>query len=160
MQKLSFDEALERILAVDSRYHRDAYLFVRDSLDHTRKLILKEDRAEDRQTTTGELLEGGRPQPAKDRHVTGQELLEGIRQQALNDFGPMVITVFEEWGVRGCRDFGEIVFNLVEIGQFAKTEKDSRADFDGYDFDDAFRKPYLPSSKLSVTARVPNPAEA
>lgn len=160
MQKLSFEEALEQILAVDNRFHRDAYLFVRDSLDHTRKLIIKEDRAEDRQITNEPLIEGSRPQPLKDRHVTGQELLEGIRQQALTDFGPMVITVFEEWGVRGCRDFGEIVFNLVEIGQFAKTEKDSRADFDGYDFDDAFRKPYLPASKLTAPARVPKSAEA
>ena len=101
MQKLSFEEALEQILAVDNRFHRDAYLFVRDSLDHTRKLIIKEDRAEDRQITNEPLIEGSRPQPLKDRHVTGQELLEGIRQQALTDFGPMVITVFEEWGVRG-----------------------------------------------------------
>lgn len=160
MQKLSFDEALERILTVDSRYHRDAYLFVRDSLEHTRKLITKEERADDRQVTTGELVPLARPQPARDRHVTGQELLEGIRQQALNDFGPMVITVFEEWGVRTCRDFGEIVFNLVEIGQFAKTEKDSRADFDGYDFDEAFRQPFLPAGKLRVIRPATNSAEA
>ena len=159
MQKLSFEEALEQILAVDNRFHRDAYLFVRDSLDHTRKLISKEDRAEQRQAATQVIIEKGRGPALKDRHVTGQELLEGIRQQALTDFGPMVITVFDEWGVRSCRDFGEIVFNLVEIGQFATTEKDSRADFYGYDFDDAFRKPLLPASKLPAPAPVQNSAE-
>ncbi len=60
----------------------------------------------------------------------------------------MAMTVLEEWGIRNCQDFGEVVFNMVEIGLLAKTEKDSRADFaDGYDFYEAFRKPYLPSNK-------------
>jgi len=146
MQELTFEEALEKILAQDMRYHRDAYLFVRDALDHTRKLIGKEN------PTPREAFD---PETEKrrgqDRHVTGPELLEGIRQQAFGEFGPMAITVFEEWGVRCCRDFGEIVFNLVEIGQFSKTAEDSRTDFDGgYDFADAFRKPFLPATKLSA----------
>jgi len=57
-------------------------------------------------------------------------------------------------------DFGNMVFNMVEIGLLAKTENDSQADFeDGYDFIDAFRKPYLPASRLNspstdVKARV------
>lgn len=129
MQEINFDSTLERILADDSRYHRDAYLFVREALDFTQKLIVRENR--------GQV-----------RHVTGQELLDGIRQFALQQFGPMATTVFEEWGVKNCRDFGEIVFNMVEIGLLAKTEKDSRDDFqNGYDFDDAFRKPFQPQSK-------------
>ena len=145
MQKFTFEEAVEQILAKDSRYHRDAYLFVRDALDHTRKLIDREDPA---------LRRGFDPEAAephdKDRHVTGQELLEGIRQQASSEFGPMAITVFGEWGVRCCRDFGEIVFSLVEIGQFSTTARDSIADFDGgYDFAEAFRKPFLPVSRLN-----------
>ena len=60
----------------------------------------------------------------------------------------MTATVFEEWDIRHCRDFGEIVFNMVEIGLLAKTEKDTRNDFqNGYDFTDAFRKPFWPQSK-------------
>jgi hypothetical protein len=60
----------------------------------------------------------------------------------------MTMTVFEVWGVCSCGDFGEIVFNLVESGVLAKTEKDSRADFqNGYDFEEAFRKPFLPAGK-------------
>ena len=148
MQELTFEEALEKILAQDMRYRRDAYLFVRDALEHTRKLIGKEDPA-----ARGELLPEARKPRGQDRHVTGPELLEGIRQQALEGFGPMTITVFEEWGVRCCRDFGEIVFNLVEIGQFSKTAEDRRTDFDaGYDFADAFRKPFWPASKLNTDA--------
>ena len=130
MQEINFDEAVEQILAKDSRYTRDAYLFVREALDFTQKLVGKE--------TRGQI-----------RHVSGQELLDGIRQFALKQFGPMAVTVFEEWGVRNCRDFGEIVFNMVESGLLAKTEKDTRDDFqNGYDFTDAFRKPFWPQGKF------------
>jgi uncharacterized repeat protein (TIGR04138 family) len=129
MHEATFEEGLDLILAKDSRYHRDAYLFVREALDHTQKTIVKENR--------GEL-----------RHVSGQELLGGIRDFALQQFGPMAMTVLDEWGIKRCEDFGEIVFNMVEISLLAKTEKDSRDDFQGgYDFDDAFRKPFLPQSK-------------
>ena len=128
MQEINFDATLDNILAKDSRYQRDAYLFIREALDFTQKLIIKENR--------GQV-----------RHVTGQELLNGIKQLALQQFGPMVVTVFEEWGVKNCRDFGEIVFNMVEIGLLAKTDKDSRDDFQtGYDFDEVFRKPFRPQS--------------
>ncbi|MGA2278968.1 MAG: Minf_1886 family protein [Verrucomicrobiota bacterium] len=129
MQEINFDEAVEQILARDSRYTREAYLFVREALDYTQKFVGKE--------TRGQI-----------RHVSGQELLGGIRQFALNQFGPMVVTVFEEWGVHSCRDFGEIVFNMVETGLLAKTEKDTRDDFqNGYDFTEAFLKPFWPQSK-------------
>jgi uncharacterized repeat protein (TIGR04138 family) len=131
MQEINFDEKVDMILAKDQRYARDAYGFVREALDFTQKLIGKENR--------GQV-----------RHITGQELLDGIRQFALNQFGPMVVTVLEEWGVRNSRDFGEIVFNMVEIELLAKTEKDNRDDFNnGYDFTDAFRKPFWPPSKLN-----------
>jgi uncharacterized repeat protein (TIGR04138 family) len=130
MQEINFDEAVEQILAKDSRYTRDAYLFVREALDYTQKVVGKE--------TRGAI-----------RHVSGQELLDGIRRFALNQFGPMVVTVFEEWGVHNCRDFGEIVFNMVESSLLAKTEKDTRTDFqNGYDFTEAFRKPFWPQGKF------------
>ena len=129
MQEINFDEALEQILARDARYTREAYLFVREALDYTQRLAGKE--------TRGAI-----------RHVTGRELLDGIRRFALNQFGPMVVTVFEEWGVHNCLDFGEIVFNMVESSLLAKTEKDTRTDFqNGYDFTEAFRKPFRPQSK-------------
>ena len=135
MQEINFDEKVEMILAKDSRYARDAYVFVRESLDFTQKNIGKENKG-------------------NVRHITGQELLDGIRQFALNQFGPMVVTVLEEWGVRNCRDFGEIVFNIVEIELLAKTENDNRDDFNnGYDFTDAFRKPFWPPSRLNVEAK-------
>jgi uncharacterized repeat protein (TIGR04138 family) len=131
MHEVSFEEALELIQAKDPRYQRDAYLFVREALDHTQKSIGKDNKG-------------------RIRHVTGQELLSGIREFALAQFGPMAITVLEEWGIRACGDFGEIVFNMVEIGLLAKTDKDSRTDFaGGYDFFEAFRRPFLPQGKLT-----------
>jgi len=78
-------------------------------------------------------------------------LLDGLRQYALQEFGPMAKTVLEEWGVHECRDFGHIVFNMVEIGLLAKTEKDSRDDFqNGYDFTDAFCKPFWPAARVNA----------
>ena len=52
--------------------------------------------------------------------VTGQELLDGIRLYALDQFGPMAITVLEEWGIRSCADFGEMVFEMIEVSLLAK----------------------------------------
>jgi uncharacterized repeat protein (TIGR04138 family) len=143
MQEVSFEQALELIQAKDPRYAGNAYLFMREALDHTQKVVIKSPR-EGRGSRTEKQAEG-----LPVRHVTGQELLEGIRVYALEQFGPMVLTVFDDWGIRSCADFGEIVFNMVEIGLLAKTEKDSRDDFkNGYDFDDAFRKPFMPQAKL------------
>ncbi len=138
MHEVSFEEALELIQAKDPRFNDDAYRFVREALDHTQKSIGKENRG-----------------PI--RHVTGRELLEGIRDFALSQFGPMAMMVLDEWGIHQCADFGEIVFNMVEIGLLAKTEQDSRADFaGGYDFFEAFRKPFLPETKQ----RKPEPETA
>ena len=41
MQEINFDEAVEQILARDRRYTRDAYLFVREALDYTQRLVGK-----------------------------------------------------------------------------------------------------------------------
>ena len=142
MQELTFENTLALILAKDPRYQSDAYLFVKDALDYTQKLVTKPSREEV-------------------RHVSGQELLEGIRAFALTQFGPMAATVFEEWGVRRCEDFGEIVFNMVEIGLLGKTAQDSRADFqNAYDFDAAFRKPFRPENKAGQTADIARPSGA
>jgi uncharacterized repeat protein (TIGR04138 family) len=96
----------------------------------------------------------------KIRHVTGQQLLAGIRDYALNEYGPMALTLFHEWGVQRGEDFGEIVFNMVENHLLAKTKKDSREDFkEGYDFDEAFRQPFLPAKKSAAPDPEPKPAQ-
>ena len=152
MQAVSFEEVLELVLAKDTRYHRDAYQFLREALDYTQKKAGKEYRvpSETRETTPEE-TKAVVPKEEDQKHVSGQELLEGIRDYALKEFGPMVTTVFEEWGIRSCKDFGEMVFLLVDHRILRKTDKDSHADFEnGYDFHEAFRKPYLPKAKVEL----------
>ena len=135
MQAISFEEGLANIVMRDPRYQRDAYLFLREALEHTQKIVPRKTQDEE-------------------RHVTGQELLAGIRDYALKQFGPMTTAVFEAWGLRSCEDFGELVFNLVAHNLLKKTEQDSREDFrGGYDFFTAFQKPFLPQSH----ARSPAP---
>lgn len=127
MQAVNFEETIETISRRDTRYHREAYFFVREALDHTQKLL-------------------GRSGKDEIHHVTGQELLEGIRAYALQQYGPMTLSILNEWGVRHCEDFGELVFNMVEASILAKTDKDTRDDFrNGYDFFEAFRRPFVPA---------------
>lgn len=154
MNTANFDEALEQITQKDPRYDRDAYLFVREALDHTQKLVSKAAKGETRQA-------GEEEAETKVRHVSGQELLEGIRAYALEQFGPMALTVLGEWGVHRCEDFGEIVFNMVESHLLAKTKKDSREDFkSGYSFAEAFQHPFLPKERQPQASSEPKPTEA
>lgn len=141
MHTSDFNEVLGQILQKDSRYPRDAYLFVREALDHTQKAVTKAGRQSVHQGV---------------RHVSGQELLEGIRSYALDQFGPMTLAVLHEWNVRRCEDFGEIVFNMVENHLLAKTKSDSREDFrGGYDFEEAFQRPFRPARTKSAPAPTP-----
>lgn len=139
MQKIGFAEALDSIVATDPRYQREAYIFLRDALDFTTKQQKKA-----KATTV--------------RHVSGPELLDGIRQYALREFGPMVLTVFENWGVRSTEDIGHMVFNLIGAGIFGKTDEDSIEDFKNiYDFQEAFVKPFAPERKIEVRPGLPAP---
>ncbi len=130
MQAETFDEGVEKILLGDKRYDREAFHFVREALDHTQKAVTRKNKGEP-------------------RHVSGAELLDGIREFAIETYGPMTMTLFEEWGLSRCEDFGEIVFLMVEHHLLSKTEEDSKEDFKAiYEFEDAFRNPFLPSRKL------------
>ncbi len=141
MHEVNFKQALQKILDNDPRFDRNAYLFVREALDYTQKLITKSNK--------GEV-----------RHVTGQELLEGIREYALKVYGPMTDLVLSEWGVHKCEDFGDIVFNMIDGNLLAKTEKDTRDDFKGgYTFDEAFRGPFRPSQKHVSRDEVPKTSQ-
>ncbi|HAV62410.1 MAG TPA: hypothetical protein DCY13_08615 [Verrucomicrobiales bacterium] len=138
MQPIDFDEAIDRIVKQDPRYDREAYRFVRDALDHTQARL-------QRAATKGG--RGGRKsgREAAAHHVSGRELLDGIREFALKEFGPMVLTLFEEWGIHSTADFGEIVFNMVDARLLNKTDEDSRNDFKNvFDFQATFRTPFLP----------------
>lgn len=132
MSGKDFSEVVEEIVREDPRYDRAAYVFVRKALDHTVKALPRK-RAE-----------------GVTRHVSGPELLEGIRSYALEQFGPMALTVLHHWGITRCRDFGDLVFNLVAFGVFGKTEQDRPEDFEhAYTFEEAFVAPFRPRSPRS-----------
>jgi uncharacterized repeat protein (TIGR04138 family) len=49
--------------------------------------------------------------------------------------------VLATWGIRATDDFGEIVFNMIDIGQMRKTKADRREDFHRvYDVAEAFSR--------------------
>jgi len=127
------------IVRRDPRYAYEAYEFVFAALDYTLQTLGKAsaDKAE-----------------AGPRHVSGMELLRGVRELALREFGFMARTVFRHWGVNCTGDFGEIVFNLIEVELMSKTPEDSRADFrDQYDLDEALIRGFrfeLPADALGT----------
>jgi uncharacterized repeat protein (TIGR04138 family) len=140
MQKIGFAEALDSIISSDPRYQRDAYVFLRDALDFTTKQEKK--------------IKG-----VSVRHVSGPQLLDGVRRYALKEFGPMVMTVFDNWGIHSCEDVGNIVFNLISAGVFGKTEDDSIEDFKNvYRFEEAFVKPFAPDKPATAKPSVHLPA--
>ncbi len=129
MNGKDFSQIVDLVLKDDARYGKGAYFFVRKALDYTVK-----DLEGDEQRTL--------------KHVSGQELLEGIRKYALDQYGPLTLTVFTDWNIKKCSDFGDIVFNLVDFGVLGKTEQDQREDFlQGYDFKDVFLQPFTPSTR-------------
>lgn len=114
---------IRKLKEINRAYHADAYSFVLEALDFT----------------IGRL-----PKP---RHVSGKELSEGIREHALLQFGPMAQAVLAHWGVTTTKDFGKIVFDLLDAELLKKTEGDSIADFDNvYEFSEAFGKSTIPDS--------------
>jgi len=124
------------LLKEDSRYAFDAYVFVFEALGYAQNVLGMGEVA------ASEPSEAPRSE-SPERHVTGQQLCEAIRRFALEQYGYMAKDVLASWGVHSTSDFGEIVFNLIRIGQMRKTTQDSREDFDGvYDFETAFRQEF------------------
>lgn len=137
MQDLEFAEIVSLICKEDARFDKKAYEFVRQGLDHTVKELRKKEGAK----------------AERSRHVSGPELLQGMRIYALEQYGPLTKTVLNAWGIKRCRDIGDIVFNLIEYNVFSKTESDRPEDFaDVYTFEDAFVKPYQPSKRRAVVS--------
>jgi uncharacterized repeat protein (TIGR04138 family) len=111
------NEILDRIRAIDGRYHERAYLFVLASLEYCQR----------RRTERG--------------HISGGELAWACRDLALEQFGLTSRTVLTHWGIRSTEDIGKIVFVLIEVGLLMPHDEDRIEDFnDVYDFDEAFEE--------------------
>jgi uncharacterized repeat protein (TIGR04138 family) len=130
---------LAELLRRDKRYHLDAYVFVFDALRYAHEQLGMgrspgsiEDTVVDNQSED-------------ERHISGQQLCEAIRLYAVKQYGGLAKSVLNHWGVQSTGDFGEIVFNLISIGQMRKTDNDRREDFDDvFRFDDGFRDTFGP----------------
>ena len=129
MTEKNFPDIVKDIHADDNKFGKGAYFFVREALDHT-------------------LKSRNNSSSPKNGHVSGEELLEGIRLYALDRFGPITMTLMNHWNIKQCKDFGEIVFKLIDHGILGRTKSDSISDFEGgYSFDDAFEAPFTPRIK-------------
>tara|TARA_Y100000588_G_scaffold306033_1_gene329559 strand:+ start:1910 stop:2314 length:405 start_codon:yes stop_codon:yes gene_type:complete len=112
---------LEKLVKEDGRFKKEAYYFLYEALQYT---VDKMDKTH---------------LPDDERHISGKELLYGISEYAMDQFGPLTLAVLHHWGVHQTRNFGEIVFNLVDANLMSKTENDCIDDFDNvYDFADEF----------------------
>ena len=128
-------------LSRSSRYPLDAFLFIQRGLDHTVRQLHGDDEPglpEDPDGSDEEaqaLIEAHE----KSRHVSGRQLCEGIRDYAIGQYGMLAPVVLGHWNVRRSRDFGRIVFEMVDAGMMRKTEEDRVEDFDDvFDFREAF----------------------
>lgn len=120
---------LLKLLHEDRRYKLEAYQFVRMGLTYAQDVLELGQEAEGRAAD-----ETGRVP----RHVTGRDLCVALKQLAHEQYGRMARLVLADWGIRSTSDFGEIVYNLIKIGEMSKSDDDRRADFDDvYDFQHA-----------------------
>jgi uncharacterized repeat protein (TIGR04138 family) len=128
---LNPDHPIAELLRRDDRYHFDAYVFVFEALRHAQEGL---------GMGAEFFVVGGEEDDEPERHVTGQELCEAMRQYAHDQYGYLAKSVLNHWGIKTTGDFGEIVFNLIEIEQMRKTPNDRREDFDDvFDFDEGFQ---------------------
>ncbi len=139
---------LVKLLCEDRRYKLEGYQFVRLGLTYAQEVLglgaagggdeeplsFAEDDQDDDEDR----------QLRRPRHVTGQDLCHALRQLAQDQYGLLSKLVLASWGIRSTSDYGEIVYNLIKIGEMSKSEGDRREDFDDvYDFDRALVREFV-----------------
>jgi len=114
-------------------YSPACFGFIRDGLAHTVEMV--HGNPEDQTMLELGIVE-------ESRHVCGRELCIGLRDYAIDRYGMMAKSVLNKWGIHQSRDFGNIIFAMVEVGLMRTTEDDNIEDFDSiFDFDDVFTDP-------------------
>ncbi len=134
---------LAKLLKQDPRYKIDAYIFVQEALSYAHDTLGMGTERQPEEVEEPLHRAHRSTERAPERHLTGQELCEAIRQFALEEYGYLAKSVLNSWGVQTTGDFGNIVFNLIELKQMKKAKQDRREDFDDvFDFDAAFRRDF------------------
>ena len=111
---------LEKIAREDGRFSPAAIRFVYEGLGYTAKRIADEPR-----------------------HVTGQTLCEGLRKLAVEKWGRLALLVLNTWGIKGTREFGEIVYLMIKHKWMSAQPTDSIDDFDDiFDFQAVFKEQF------------------
>ena len=119
-------KTIEEIAQQDERYDGRALKFVFEGLAST----IDEFRNEE---------DPGAPP----RHISGQELAWGLARLAQKRWGRLAAMVLGRWGIRSTRDFGEIVYLMIDNGWMTSQETDAVEDFDNvFDFEDVFENQY------------------
>ncbi len=134
-----------QLLKDDPRYPLEAYQFVRESLAYAQDVLnMGEDISVEHLPEVASTPEptpesASGPTPTKEHHLSGQQLCEAIRTFAIDQYGYMAQIVLKNWGFETTGDFGNVVYNLINIGWMRKSEEDRREHFDDvFKFDDAF----------------------
>jgi uncharacterized repeat protein (TIGR04138 family) len=122
---------LQEIAAADGRYCPEALEFVHEGLGHTVRMLGKsEDETEK-------------------RHISGADLADGLRTLAIEKWGRLAKSVLNKWGVRTTRDFGEIVYLMIEYEWMSAQPSDTIDDFNNlYDFKSALEDAYQVTTDL------------
>lgn len=124
---------LKEIMERAGGYSPLCFTFIRDGLAHTVEMV--HGNANDET-----VLELGLSDES--RHVSGHELCIGLRDFAIERYGMLARSVLSKWGIHATRDFGNIIFAMVDAGLMRTTEEDTIEDFEGvYEFDDVFSDP-------------------
>ena len=113
-------KSLEEIAGETGRYSPAGFRFVYDGLGYTVQNIAKEPR-----------------------HVSGQTLCEGLKKLAIEKWGRLALLVLSNWGIKGTRDFGEIVYLMIKHEWMSAQPTDSIDDFDDvYNFKTVFKEQF------------------
>jgi uncharacterized repeat protein (TIGR04138 family) len=131
---------LVKLLCEDRRYKLEAYQFVQAGLEYAQDVLKLGSE------TPAPVKRRERPKVL--RHVTGQDLCHALKQFAHAQFGLLARQVLATWGIRSTSDFGEIVYNLIKIGEMTHSDQDRREDFDDvFDFDQALVNGFVIEAK-------------
>jgi uncharacterized repeat protein (TIGR04138 family) len=115
-------QSIEEIAREDGRFSIGGISFVYEGLSYTVKKFSEEN--------------GEKTGP---HHVSGRDLAHGLKDLALERWGRLAKTVLNRWGINTTRDFGEIVYLMIQNQWMSAQPSDSIDDFnDVYDFKTVF----------------------
>ena len=119
-------KTIEEIAQEDGRYDVKALKFVFEGLASTVEKCRQQQEPEE-----------------TPRHISGQELAWGLAAVAQKRWGRLALMVLSSWNLNTTRDFGEIVYLMIDSGWMTSQETDTIEDFDEvFDFTEVFEKQY------------------